>query len=198
MVRTKPPRSVNPKGRAGRKSQYQSWMAADAEDLVGTLGARTHDLAEYFEVANSTIEYWLRVRPDFARAVRRGRIRAALKVSRALFSRAIGYSHPDVHVLSNRVKVYDEDGKVIEERTEPLLVPITKHYPPESWAAHKYLSIMFRDVWADITKMDVEHTHSGEINIKQVEELSMDQLSDEIKELLFALNMKQLSDAQSN
>jgi len=42
--------------------------------------------------------------------------------------------------------------------------------------------------------MDVNH--SGDINIHKVEELSMEDLSEEVKALLFDINLKQLSDVQ--
>ena len=44
--------------------------------------------------------------------------------------------------------------------------------------------------------MDVNH--KGDINIHQVNELSMEDLSDEVKALLFEVNLKQLADVQSN
>jgi hypothetical protein len=159
-------------------------MAAEATELIGKLGARNTDLAEYFEVAPSTIDLWLKNNPEFQRAVKRGRLEAALKVSQALFQKAIGCSHPDVHISNYKGKI--------------TITPITKHYPPDAFAAHKYLSIIFREVWADVSKHQVSHTHSGEITHKKIEELSMNDLTDEVKEFLFGLNMKQLSEAQNN
>jgi len=217
MVRTRPPQGKKSKSRrrrtteplnsvpvsrvqrSGPKSVYDpNFTPQEAEELVGKLGARQKELAEYFEVSVKTIEYWTRQYPEFARHIRRGRVTAALRVSQALYHRAIGYDHPDIHILSKTVKVYDKEGKHIETITEPVIVPITKHYPPDAYAANKYLSIMFRDVWADITKMSVDHSVSGEINVRKIEELSLDDLSDSVKDMLFELNMKQLSDAQQN
>lgn len=194
MRRTRLPLRKKP----GPKSRLQSWMLKEVEELVGKLGARNKDLAEYFHVAESTIDYWIKNNPDFERAVRRGRLEACLKVSQALFHKATGYSHPDTVVLSNRVKEYDDEGKVISERTEPLLVPLVKHYPPDAYAAFKYLTIMFRDVWMDESKLSIQHNINADINIKKIEELSLDNLSDEVKDFLFQLNLKQLNGAQSN
>ncbi len=178
---------------------YQPWMKHVASEMVGKLGARTCDLATVFEVGESTIDHWLKNRPDFANAVHKGRLKAMTKVAQSLYEKAIGYSHPDTHIIPNRVKEYDEEGNLVRETTEALLIPIIKHYPPDAYAANKLLTVLARaQGWADVSNMNVNHMHSGDINIHKVEELSMENLSDEVKNLLFDINMKQLSDAQNN
>jgi len=136
-------------------------------------------MAEYFEVSEGTIEYWVRNKSEFAKAVKRGRLEAALKVAKALFQKAVGYSHPDVQIM--------------QYKGDPIIVPYTKHYPPDAYAAHKYLSIIFREVWAETAKIEHEHTYSGSINIRKIESISLDELTKKQQELLFQLNMKQLS-----
>ena len=196
--------SANPAGRdakinkAGRTGYYQPWMADKASELVGKLGATQKDLADFFDVSTGTIEYWMRKKDEFYHAVKQGRLQKALTVSQALYHRAIGYSHPDVQILSNRVKDYDEEGRLIQERTEPLIVPTTKHYPPDTSAAIKILTILMRETWADPNTQNINHNINGEININKIEELSMDDLSQEVRDMLFELNMKQLSGAQNN
>jgi hypothetical protein len=99
--------------------------------------------------------------------------------------------------MSQTVKKYDEKGKVVSSKTEPLLIPIIKHYPPDTAAAVKYLSILAREQgWSEIHQVNMDVNHRGDINIHKIEELSMDDLSDEVKKLLFDLNLKQLSNAQ--
>lgn len=205
MVRTKikcrykrtkrPARKPN---KAGRRGYYEDWMADKASELMGKLGATQKDLAEFFNVNIGTIEYWIRTKSQFKAAVKQARLQKTLKVSQALYHRAVGYSHPDVHIMANRVKDYDEEGRLIQERTEPLLIPITKHYPPDTTAAIKMLSILKRDVWAEQTQFQHQHNIQGEVNINNVQELSMDDLTTEMKEMLFQLNLKQLSEPQSN
>jgi len=196
-----PTETVQGRGRGsagpGRKGAYEPWMADEAADLVGKLGARNIDLANHFNVALSTIDYWIQKRHDFARAVKIARTECMLKMAKSLFHRGMGYSHPDVHIMSQTVKEYDENGKLTSSRTEPLLIPITKHYPPDTQAAIKYLSILGRELgWAEITNVNMDVNHSGDINIHRVEELSMEDLSEEVKALLFEVNLKQLSDVQ--
>jgi hypothetical protein len=61
-----------------------------------------------------------------------------MKVRDALYERAIGYSHPDVHIITNRIKTINLDGSITEQ-TEPLIVPIKKHYPPDPVSGREYL-----------------------------------------------------------
>jgi hypothetical protein len=181
------------------KGVYQPWMADDARDLCGKLGARIDDLAEYFNVCPATIDNWIRKKPDFERAVKKGRLECCLKMAGSLFQRGMGYSHPDTHIMTQTIKEYDENGKLTSSRTEPLIIPITKHYPPDTQAAIKYLSILARELgWSEIHKVNMDVNHSGDINIHKVEELSMEDLSEEVKALLFETNLKQLNDVQNN
>ena len=55
-----------------------------------------------------------------------------------------------------------------------------------------------RETWADPNTQNINHNINGEININKIEELSMDDLSQEVRDMLFELNMKQLSGAQNN
>lgn len=167
-----------------RYGSYQPWMIKEAQELVGKLGARNVDLAEFFGVCEATIDNWIQRKREFNIAVRKGRLEAQLKVSQALYHKAIGYSHPDVHISNYKGEITVTD--------------ITKHYPPDAYAAHKYLTIMFRDVWADVSNMNVNHQHSGEITHRKIEELSMEDLPEEVKNFIFDLNIKQLSDVQHN
>ena len=183
----------------GRRGAFQPWMCEVAKNMVGKLGARINDLAEHFGVCSATIDYWIKNRPEFEQAVKYGRMECMLKVSGSLYQRAIGYSHPDIHIMSQTVKEYDEDGKVVRSYTQPLITDIIKHYPPDTPAAIKYLSILAREFgWAEVTNVNMDVKHSGDINIHKIEELSLENIPEEIKSFLFELNMKQLSDVQSN
>jgi len=205
MVRTKPPKQALRRtkfGSGGKKTgpkrNFSEEMLQETYDLVGKLGARNKDLADYFDVSTVTIEYWTKKYPIFAKAVKQGRVTNSLRVSKALYSKAIGYSYTSQQVIPNTIKEYYENGKLRHQHTEPIIVEIQKQLPPDAYAAHKYLAIIMREIWADTSHLNISHQHSGEINVKKVEELSLDELSEEVKNLLFELNMKQLSDAQTN
>lgn len=169
-----------------------------AEELTGIFGARHQELAQYFEVDVTTIDYWVKSKPEFAAAVYRGRARAGLTVSQALYKKATGCTITEQVVIQNEVKTYHENGRIKSRHIEPIIINVTKEIPPDAYAAHKWLSIIHREIWADVNKMDINHHHSGEITHRKIEELSLDELSEPVKNMLFELNMKQLSDGQSN
>ena len=200
MVRTKFP--IKKRNKPGPKRVFTKGMLEEAENLVGTYGARSKELALYFDVCEKTIEHWIRTCPAFERAVKRGRVHVGLKVSKALVSVAQGFNHPAIHFVPNRVveETLDEDGKVIGRitRTEVIKVPYTKHYPPNPYAANKYLTIMFREVWAEPTEFNINHNHSGTINHRKIEDIPIEELSKQEQDLVFQLNMKQLRDVNSN
>ncbi len=131
------------------------------------LGATDDQIAELMDVNIHTINYWKRTKPEFRRMLDKGRRQANARVSRALYEVAIGYSHPDIHIMANRVKVYDKDGNVIEEHTEPLIIPIIKYYKPDAFAALKILAIKERVLWADIQKTEL--TSNINLNIKKID-----------------------------
>ena len=151
------------------------------------LGATDAQIAELMDASPQTIEYWKRTRPEFRRMLDKGRRQANARVARSLYEVAIGYSHPDTVILSNRVKVYDKSGRVIEEHTEPLLVPIIKHYKPDAWAAFKILTIRERILWADIQKTELTSTIN--VNIKKIDFAAF---SDKELRSLRDMGMKQL------
>lgn len=169
-----------------------------AEELTGKLGARNKDLAEYFQVDITTVEGWIKTRPAFGDAVRRGRTHASLKVAQSLYQKATGCEITEQVLFNKTVKTYHPNGKLASQYTEPVVVELKKELPPDAYAANKFLSIIMREVWADSSKVDINHKYSGEVTTRKIEELSLDELSEPIKNLLFDLNMKQLSDGQNN
>lgn len=107
-------------------SLYRDGMAEMAYKLC-LLGATDDDLADAFDVDKTTINDWINRGDSFCDAVRSGREVADANVAKALYKRAIGYSHPSVKIF------YDRDtGEVIE-------VPYTEYYPPDTAAIQFWL-----------------------------------------------------------
>ena len=110
------------------------------------LGATDEDLARYFGVSTVTINAWKNKQPSFLNAIKEGKADADANVANSLYRRALGYSHPEDKIFMGH------DGK-------PLVVPTTKHYPPDTAAA--FIWLKNRAGWKD--KQDVEH--SGGVTI---------------------------------
>jgi hypothetical protein len=97
------------------------------------LGATDIDLADVFEVDVRTIHRWKIKYSSFCHSLRLGKDIPDARVERALYERAIGFSHDDTDI---RVI----EGRVVE-------TPITKHYPPDTKAALAWLYNRKGDNW---------------------------------------------------
>lgn len=134
--------------------------------FMSLLGATDVQIAQTFGVGVSTLEGWKRTKPEFLESMKKGKIQADAKVVHSLYLAAIGYSHPDQVVLSNKIKKFDEKGRVISEYTEPLIVKTIKSYPPNVNAAIKWLQARQPDVWGKKLKLEgtVEHNHKLDLS----------------------------------
>lgn len=135
--------------RAGRPTKYKEEYAQQAYKLC-LLGATDKDLADFFDVAESTINEWKLEHEEFSEAIRRGKVVADAEIANSLYHRAKGYKHPED-------KIFQVGGK-------PLIVPTTKHYPPDTAAALIWLKNRQKDKWRD--KQDVSLTGDVTIDVK--------------------------------
>lgn len=118
----------------GRPSKYNSEFAEQAYKLC-LLGSTNEDLANFFNVAVSTIGKWISEIPEFSDALKKGREIADSNVANRLYQRALGYEHPEEKVFCN-------NGEIIS-------ATVTKHYPPDPVAAIFWLKNRQRKKWKD-------------------------------------------------
>lgn len=133
--------------KTGRPTKYKKEYAEQAKVLC-RLGAIDRDLAEFFQVKESTINNWKKDHPEFLESLKENKNYANKTVEQSLFNRANGYSHPDTHISNYQ-------GKITKTK-------LTKHYPPDTAAAIIWLKNRDPDNWRD--KFD--HSISGDIIIK--------------------------------
>lgn len=136
---------------AHRPSSYRPEYAEQAYKLC-LLGATDAKMADFFCVSEVTINAWKLAHPDFLKSITRGKDIADAEIAEALYHRAKGYSHPEVHVSNYQGEI--------------TLTQLTKHYPPDTPAASLWLRNRQSGQWRD--KQDVEH--SGEIGIRSLAE----------------------------
>lgn len=180
-------RKYNPTG-AGAIGKWRPEYEREAYKLA-LLGALEKDLADWFEVDTTTITYWKQTNPVFARALKKGKAGANMDVAFSFFKLATGFTHPDIHILSNRVRTYNVDTREVTEYTEPLIVPIVKYYPPSAFAAQKWLAIREREKWADVQQTQLTVSVEGHIDIEQVKENLSNTALYTTEELEWALKM---------
>lgn len=102
-----------------RPTKYKPEYAKQAA-VACKLGATDQDLAELFDVSRSTLSLWKIEFPEFSDALKDAKEVADVRVERALYQKAVGYSHPE-----DDIKMFE--GQVI-------ITPTIKHYPPDSTA----------------------------------------------------------------
>lgn len=124
----------------GRPTDYRPEYAEQAKKLT-LLGATDVELADFFQVAVSTISRWKVMQPEFSEALKVGKDAADERVAQSLYHRALGYSHPEVDI---RVV----EGQIVQ-------TPLIKHYPPDTTAAIFWLKNRRKEEWRD--KVDVDH-----------------------------------------
>lgn len=124
----------------GRPSKYKPEYAQQAAKLCA-LGATDAQLADFFDVAISTVALWKVQHKEFSDALNLPKEEADKKVEQSLYRRAMGYEHDEVDI---RVV----EGQIIQ-------TPIRKYYPPDTTAAIFWLKNRQIDKWRDIKAVEV-------------------------------------------
>lgn len=111
-----------------------------ARELTGE-GKTLTQIAKLFEVNRDTVTEWQNSHPEFSVAIKLGREDASERVERALFERAIGYSHPIVKPM------VVSDGGGMGSHIEK--VDLVEHYPPDTAACMSWLKNRKPEEWKD-------------------------------------------------
>jgi hypothetical protein len=132
----------------GRPTVYRDEHAVQVYKLC-LLGATDVELADFFGIAESTLHLWVKRHPAFSESRARGKMAADAEVADKLYQRALGFSHPEVHVST-----YEGDV---------TLTPITKQYPPDTQAASWWLKNRQPSKWKDKTEAELSGPGGGPI-----------------------------------
>jgi hypothetical protein len=133
----------------GRPTDYKPEYARQALHLC-RLGATDAEMAEFFGCGIPTFYRWQHENAEFQKAIKLGKEQPDSRVERSLYQRAVGYSHPDVHISNYQGQV--------------TITPIMKHYPPDVAAAFIWLKNRRPDLWRD--KHEIEH--SGSVDLAEI------------------------------
>lgn len=130
----------------GRPTEYRAEYNKEARKLC-MLGATDRELADFFEVSEVTINAWKNAHPSFLKSIRAGKIQADANVARRLYSRAIGYEHDAVKIIT--VSDGNGSGSHVEQ------VPYVERYAPDTTAAIFWLKNRRPEQWRD--KQETDH-----------------------------------------
>lgn len=143
MAKAAKTRKRAPRKGEGRPTAYKDEYADQAYKLC-LLGATDEDLAKFFEVTERTINTWKTKQPEFLQSIKRGKDIADANVADRLYQRAMGYEHAE--------------DKIFQYEGQPVIVPTTKFYPPDTAAGIFWLKNRQRGKWRD----KIDHEHGGE------------------------------------
>lgn len=127
----------------GRPSKYDK-IDLKLVTRIASLNLTDKQIAEALNISEATLNNYKEKYPEFLESLKKGKKLVDNKVVASLFHRAVGYSHPDVHISNYR-------GKITK-------TAIIKHYPPDVAACIIWLKNRQPDEWRD----KVEHSITGE------------------------------------
>ena len=119
---------------------------------LALLGHTDKEIARVMGVDVNTIDYWKRTKPEFLKRLNEGKDSADAEIAEAFYLKAHGG--------------FIEETQYTVYKGEVISFPVRKYYPPDSWAAHKWLTIRQRERWADVQRIETTQTN---INITKID-----------------------------
>lgn len=129
---------------AGRPTDYKKEYNGQVYKLC-LLGAIDKEIADFFDIAESTLNNWKEKFPKFMESIRQGKTIANADVAESLYKRACGYEH--------------KEDKIFNDGGTALIVPTIKRYPPDTGAAMAFLKNRTNNQavpWSDSQKIEVD------------------------------------------
>lgn len=133
-------------------------------------GFTNEELARVFDVSTKTVNQWMWQKPEFKKAVRRGRDEYdSENIEQALKKKALGYDYVEKHVTRTKIVGKIPDGADI---SVPAIVTteITKHVQPDPRSIFYWLQNRQPDRWKHTMHIKVDAVPDGD----EVEEQEMD------------------------
>lgn len=148
----------------GRQGKYQAVDLAQVERYA-SLGLIDWEIGYLLGVSEVTVNEWKK-KPEFALALKKGKLRADANVVGKLYTRAVGYDYEEV------TQEYDNANRLIKRKvTQKIVVP-------DVMAQMYWLNNRRRDDWKQ--RQTVEH----EVPQDVLDKLTDDQLNDYVKKLM--------------
>lgn len=152
----------------GRPTDYREEYAEQARKLC-LLGATDKELADFFEVVESTIYAWKLAYPEFSESIKKAKLMADANIASRLYDRAYGCVvnvQQAIKLTTKEVK----DGK-LEQHEEVEIVDLLQEIPPDTTAAIFWLKNRQPQNWRD--KVEVKHS-GGIASVKPTDQETRD------------------------
>lgn len=144
----------NPGG--GRPTEYKPHYPQLAYKYC-LLGATDAQLAELFEVCETTINAWKNEHQEFCEALIDGKVKADANVAHKLYDKAMGAEWIEEQAFKVKRVFYDDNGKK-NETEEVVIVPVKRAAPPDTPAISLWLRNRQGIKWKDNQNVEVAHT----------------------------------------
>lgn len=142
---------------------------------LALLGLTDAEIAAEMEVSLPTLNYWKKNREGFYEALKQGKLAADTKVVNALYNNALGFEYDDMVVLNNKVKEFNEFGRLEREYFKVEVVTVKKKVLPDTKAQIKWLQARQPDKWGDMRSIKVKN----QLNISiQTNNIDFSEISD--------------------
>jgi hypothetical protein len=158
-------------------------------ELLAKLGATNKQIALYFKVDVTVVEFWLRNNEEFSEARKRGGMEADMKVAESLYRRAVGYSYVEKEYQAVTDPI---TGKKISMDQMLMVKKTRKHVSPDVKAAIHWLKMRQRDQWQATVEFNhnvkgsVQHMH------RALKDIPVSELSKDAQEVVFEITRKQM------
>ena len=141
---------------------------------LALLGATDVIIAKEMGISIGTFSLWKKNKREFAIALEKGRTMADADVASSLYKMAMGYWGKEtvVHVFKG----------------EEIVTTVDKYYPPNAWAANKWLSIRQKPLWGDTSKH--EQPQQNQLNVFNFNSIDLTGVSTEELMLLKSIGLK--------
>lgn len=134
-------------------------------------GLTDRQMAEIFEIAESTLNDWKLKYPKFSESLKKGKEEADANVVSSLYKRAIG--HKEKVKKAIKIKTYDGHGSLVDKIE---MVEVEEYYLPEVAAQIFWLKNRQPDKWRD--KQNVELEQKGSVSINKWLDLNSEEDGD--------------------
>lgn len=144
---------------AGCPTKYKPEYCVQVEKLC-KLGATDKEIADFFDVTESTINLWKLDYPEFSESVKKGKIWADAEVAHSFHKRATGYKYDEVTYeklaeAEGGMKVDDQGDIEATKKEAYKRKVVTKEVPPDGGAALNWLKNRQKDKWRDKQEVDM-------------------------------------------
>jgi len=130
----------------GQPTLYRAIYDEQARKLC-RLGATDKEMADFFDVTETTINNWKIAHPNFFESIKEGKALSDAEVADKLFHRATGYSH-------KAVKIFNNQGEILQAE-------YVEHFPPDTAAAIFWLKNRRPDLWRNAPEVVTEETDNA-------------------------------------